>query len=202
LEIDEIAEEECALCKVPQDNAAFARPEISEGACRPLIREKDDDVRQEAIRQIVKTPKEKVTSGDVEIILKAARDIKKQRREERQSEKETKRAELDQILEIDEIAEEECALCKVPKVNGAIARPEISETACRPLISEKDPDIAFGPMQQIVKTAEEKVIDGKKRKISQNRLPWRAVTHPKERRGRTEKHKEMNIKTTNKRTID
>lgn len=94
LEIDEIAEEECALCKVPQDNAPIGRPKISEGACRPLIREKDDDVRQEAIRQIVKTPKEKVTSGDVEIILKAARDIKKQRREERQSEKETKRAEL------------------------------------------------------------------------------------------------------------
>jgi len=56
--IDEIADEECALCKVPQDNAPFGRPKISEGACRPLIREKDDDVRQEAIRQIVKTPKE------------------------------------------------------------------------------------------------------------------------------------------------
>ena len=53
---------ESALCKVPQDNAPFGRPEISERACRPLIREKDDDVRQEAIRQIVKTPKENRTA--------------------------------------------------------------------------------------------------------------------------------------------
>ena len=53
-----MADEECTLCKVPKVNAALARPEISKRACRPLIREKDDDVRRDAIRQIVKTPKE------------------------------------------------------------------------------------------------------------------------------------------------
>jgi len=93
LEIEEAAKE-YALCKGDETNAPIVAPDLTEGACRPLIREPNDDVRHEAIRQIVTSGKDKVTSGEVETILKAAREIKKQRKEERRAEKETKRAEL------------------------------------------------------------------------------------------------------------
>ena len=49
--------------------------------------------------------------------------------------------------------------------NTAIAL-ELSETASRPLISEKDPEVRKEAMQQIVTLAEEKVMDGKKPQVT------------------------------------
>ena len=44
--------------------------------------------------------------------------------------------------------------------------PELSEGASRPLISEKDPQIQHEAAKQIVKLAEEKVMDGKKPQVT------------------------------------
>ena len=49
--------------------------------------------------------------------------------------------------------------------NTAIAL-ELSETASRPLISEKDPEVRKEAMQQIVTLAEEKVMDSKKPQVT------------------------------------
>jgi len=40
--------------------------------------------------------------------------------------------------------------------------PELTERASRPLIYEKDPDVRHKAMEQIVKVAEEKLMDGKR----------------------------------------
>ena len=42
----------------------------------------------------------------------------------------------------------------------------VSERACRPLISEKSPEVRKEAIQQIVKAAEEKVIDGKRPQVT------------------------------------
>jgi hypothetical protein len=51
--------------------------------------------------------------------------------------------------------------------NGSTAIAlELSETASRPLVSEKDPEVQREAMQQIVTLAEEKVMDGKKPQVT------------------------------------
>jgi hypothetical protein len=51
--------------------------------------------------------------------------------------------------------------------NGSTAMaPELTERASRPLISEKDPQIRHKVMEQIVKVAEEKVLDGKRPQVT------------------------------------
>jgi hypothetical protein len=44
--------------------------------------------------------------------------------------------------------------------------PQLSERASRPLISEKDPTICKAVMEQIVKKAEEKILDGQKPQVT------------------------------------
>ena len=44
--------------------------------------------------------------------------------------------------------------------------PELSEGASRPLVSEKDPEIRHRAMKQIVKVAEEKVMDEKRPQVT------------------------------------
>jgi len=61
-QMDEI-EEITADCLPDVKPSAIAEMRISENACRPLIREKDPEVRREVIKQIVKKSEEKAQTG-------------------------------------------------------------------------------------------------------------------------------------------
>ncbi len=58
-----LLEELAAESEILNDGPRAMAPELSERASRPLIYEKDPEVRQEAIKQIVKVAEEKVMDG-------------------------------------------------------------------------------------------------------------------------------------------
>jgi hypothetical protein len=64
------------------------------------------------------------------------------------------------------LLEELAAESEILNDGSTAIAPELSETASRPLISEKDPEIRQKSMEQIVKKAEEKVMDGKKPQVT------------------------------------
>lgn len=62
-QLDEVEEVITTECKVEPINAPKVSQILTERACRPLIREKDPEVRREVIKQIVKKSEEKTQSG-------------------------------------------------------------------------------------------------------------------------------------------
>jgi len=63
LEIAEVIEKIPGFVKEGEDPTAIAASLVSEGATRPLISEKDREIRQEAIEQIAKKSKQKKSEG-------------------------------------------------------------------------------------------------------------------------------------------
>jgi protein gp37 len=73
---------------------------------------------------------------------------------------------LDQLQEIQEIA----ADCLSEEEFAAMAEIQISEKACRPVVSEKESEIRQDAAQHIVKTAEEKLMEEKKPRVTSNEV--------------------------------